>query len=835
MWSRTENSKMVYYFIYAKDYSGSTNRCSYYHTNGLKSLISFKDDVQQLKQKWKDAETKTVYLHWGKTCDEVDEDFAVSTYMRENGEQGDTVPSTIVEWIAQKLKQNDEIKLLYIITDGMVNNRNARISAEMNKNIDYDSVVFYAFNRNPAYIDLSVAASFFKKKSVVYCNGELKDSVDLSVEYDYDSINLNNFTAKLNELQSYIKLKFICSDRNSLSELSKLKKLRSRLFDELSTKNARADSDLNTRNREEFIEKFKASTWYHILNSDCGAQTSNDLKVFIEKNISKLINYINNESKSYSFDTLRFQTDYGACVQEEAITDDDLQFATDVKIEFPDILLDEEDGVPVVILTECNLLQMYIFKNHSQASFSRFKSLLECPLFLLGDTQSQLFQSIGYYYNLKAFKQLLDHHNFTEPRTRKPFCGGLVLTDSDRFDAYNDYIISATYFEGKKVHYNIGLFYYVLWSICSGKEWMDKNVAAQFLKYVKRRIETTTCKLGLSSLPLDPQMNTSLLTALWYCVDLSSDIFKNDKVNYAFERLRHYYGVAKHMIFILSQFNYDLHTEAIDMRLDILGNVMVLKRLQSVHDKSHYILKRIFKTVDRFITNELVKSQELYKLNYIKLNHKSYLPDNVTTAPVNLLDYVTFLNQPVQNLPGYDESGCDDDVQICKDTFRPYFVVDGKSFYAKVLASMKEVVPVTDGDSTVSIQYLPLDRYDCGKILSLYKLYTDCVADSLKFPTLQEYTDYVLMKNSIGPKVIVFPVGVHEHIKQVFNHYQSVIETISVDTFTATSKKHVGRVERIKTEGVATFDNDDEIVNFLLAEERQAKLINSTNRVQESV
>ncbi|ACH69370.1 P94 [Pseudalatia unipuncta granulovirus] len=811
---------MVYYFIYAKDFSGSTNRCSYYHKNGLQSLISFKNEVQLLKQKWRDADTKTVYLHWGKTCEEVDEDYAVATYMSEKGEQGDTVPFTIIEWITQKLNKMDEIKLLYIITDGMVSNRNTQISAEMNKNIDYDSVVFYAFNEYLNDIDLSVAASFFKKKSIVYCNGVLEDSVDLSVEYDYDALNINNFTNKLKDLQSYIKLKFICSDKNSLNELTKLKNLRRRLFDELSIKNARVDGDLNTRNKEEFLKKFKTSTWYIMLHSGGDQALGGDLKVFIDKNISTLINYITNESKSYSFNALKFQQNYGHYVQEEAITEEDIKFTADVKIEFPDILLDEDDGVPVVILTKLNLLENLIYTDQLNTSFSKFKSTMECPLFLLGN--NELSQSIGYYYNLNAFKQLLDHHNFTEPRTRKPFCGGLVLTDTDRFDAYNDYVISATYFDGKKVNYNSGLFYYVLWKLCSDKEWMDKNVLDQFLKYVKRRIETTTCKLSLSSLPMDPQMNTSLLTALWYCVDLSSEIFKNDKINFAYERLRQYHGIAKHMIFILSQFDYDLPMESIDTRLNIIGHVMALKRMHNVHEKSHFILSRIFKTVNGFITNKLEKPQDMYKLNYVNLYHKAVLPDSIINDKVNSLeDYVIFLNQPIKNLQNIPR---DDDVKICKDTFRPYFVVDGKAFYSKVLKTMKEVV-TTCKENNLCIAYVPLSRYNCNKILSLYKLYTDCVADNTRYPTLEDYTGYILKKKKFsGFKVVVFPFDIHQSIKDVYDQYQTVIANVDVDTFIKTSKLNVARIDRIKQEGVAKFNNDEEILKFIAAEEQDAKL-----------
>lgn len=89
-----------------------------------------------------------------------------------------------------------------------------------------------------------------------------------------------------------------------------------------------------------------------------------------------------------------------------------------------------------------------------------------------------------------------------------------------------------------------------------------------------RRISETKCNIGLSSLPLDPQERTTLLTALWYCVELSSGIFKNDPQHFKQERLREYYDVAPYMIEILTWFNYDLDLESIEKRRELLSYVM---------------------------------------------------------------------------------------------------------------------------------------------------------------------------------------------------------------------------------------------------------------------
>ncbi|GBP27678.1 Early 94 kDa protein [Eumeta japonica] len=422
-------------------------------------------------------------------------------------------------------------------------------------------------------IDLSVASSFLKNQCIIYRNYELLDETNIAEEYSYDGINVENFDTEKNNLKSYIKLKYINkmkSNTAALEEIDKLKKLRNRLFDDLFPVQ-KDKTNLNTRDKNEFLCQFMKTVWYRNLKTP-----SQDIKADIEKSISTLINYIVNDNKSYAFDALKLETKFKDEVTEEPIVD--VNFTDEQKIEFPDIILDDDKGIPVVILTELNLLDKIIFHTSktdevSPASFSKFNSAMECPLFLINDPD--ISESIGYFYTLDVYKQLLENTTKTEPRTRRPYHGGLVLVDTDEFDKYNDYILSATYFNFKKVNYNKGLFYYVLWKNCEKKEWMDKNVAEQFKKYTMRRISTTVCKIGLSSLPLDPPENTSLLTALWYCVELSSCIFKDDPQHFMYERLRMHYGVAYCMIEILKYFKYNLDLESIEKRRDLIRHILV--------------------------------------------------------------------------------------------------------------------------------------------------------------------------------------------------------------------------------------------------------------------
>ncbi|CAG9574279.1 unnamed protein product [Danaus chrysippus] len=825
---------MVNYFIYAKDFSASTDHIAHYHSNGLKTLEDFKKDVGRIKSELenteKDGESKIIYLHWGIRCEEVDEDTTRRTYIDKRGDHCGTCPHTIIDW----LKENNicggdhKIKLLYIVTDGQIDGRSVQNCFEKNEDMLYEVVVFHAFNERMHNIDLSVASSFFKSRCEVYKNYDLSDSTNISEEFDYNGINIDNFAVQKDKMKSYIKLKFLAKNKHNhlaLREVEKLKDLRARLFKELSSTEERID--LETKDKSVFLETFVKTEWYRNLFS-----SEHDIKVDIEKSITTLINYITSDVKSYSFDVLKFDSKFNKTVQEEEIIDVD--FATEQEIEFPDIILDDDRGIPVVILTKLDLLDKIIFhgkKNPYEiqpASFSKFKTAMECPLFLLND--KDISESIGYFYTLNVYKQLLANGktNLTEPRTRKPFHGGLVLTEIDAFDKYNDYIMSATYFNHKKVNFNVGLFYYVLWKNCENKEWMDRNVVDRFREYAMRRVSGTICRIGLSSLPLDPPNKTSLLTALWYSVELSSTLFKHDPQNFCHERLRMFYGVAHAMIEILKYFNYDLDLKAIEKRRELLSHVMILKKIPKRRDKIYYLLANIFKIVDGFMVSEIEKPQNLYKLNYLKPNHKEMLNDDVVQGAVHLNDYVHLLyyvDAPVS------EEDSSDTFDICPQTFRPYFAIDkNKSFYTELVHITKKVIIKNDHDmNQIQISFEPADALQFDRILSLYKLYINCVEDHKKYPSYDEYIDYILQKKKfIEDLVTIFPSNVLAGVKDVYSSYQKLAAEVDVDKFIEVSKKYVTRTDRVRAEDRVQFESEEKIREFITDEEQKVILKKNT-------
>lgn len=94
---------MVRYYIYAKDYSVSTDGVDFYHVNGLMTLEQFKNDVKRindnLTEPEKAEESRVIYLHWGHECTEENEKTIVDTYNERFSDGCNTLPETIIRWI----------------------------------------------------------------------------------------------------------------------------------------------------------------------------------------------------------------------------------------------------------------------------------------------------------------------------------------------------------------------------------------------------------------------------------------------------------------------------------------------------------------------------------------------------------------------------------------------------------------------------------------------------------------------------------------------------------------------------------------------------------------
>ncbi|CAB3245283.1 unnamed protein product [Arctia plantaginis] len=820
---------MVNYFIYATDDSMSTYGEEYFNRKGLETLEKFKEEVKALQSdaEGSNKDDSIVYLHWSHRCAKMEEDQVELRYREQDGEGKNTLPHTVLDWMDENLTENDTIQLLYVVTDGAVSPSNIR---PIDPNMKIDNVTFYAFNSNIHDIDMSVASMFIcnNKRYLVHCNEELVDDTDLSNPFDYDQITVETFHEKKEELKSYIKLQFLnksSSDRLALEEIKKLKSLQTRLCNELQDDKDEpvtpAKIDLNVKDKETFINLFKNTKF----NKTLTEPKKYDEKLRIASCINTLVNYINNDHKSFKFDNLKFNNKFIETGEEDVA---DVFYSNVEEIAFPDIILDNESGVPVILLTHYNLMDKILFKQGRKiperfekystscpsekararvtrlveaarltkmSHFSRLRKTVDCPLILLNDPDFK--DSIEYYYNLESFKGLIQHGVQTGPRTRRPFTGAIVPLEE--FDDYNDYILSCTYFASRRVPYNKGLLYYVVYKTCEKLKYIEPNVVEYLKGYVIKRIAKTKCFLGLSKMSIDdPLIRVDLTTALWYCAELSSILFKNDPKHFRKEKIRMYSHYSEYMKEILEWFQYDVDTKSVDLRADIFRNVNRLKRIGRREDKIRHILEQIFKKEDRIIVSEMVNPDNIYKLKYLQLDHNKVIDESLLSAEVDINKFAHFMD--------YVETTF---VPVCKQTMRPHFVTeDNKSYYEQVVTKSRRVV-IQDGKLT----WEPVEQLDFTRILSTNKLFISNIKQFSKYPTIGQFKCYVLKKKKyFRGKPVVFATNTMETIEKTHAAYKKT--RTSINKFNKISNSSVNKAVRIEKEN--PFDlTEEEIPDFI--------------------
>nr|CCQ19283.1 P94-like [Cotesia sesamiae Kitale bracovirus] len=348
---------MVDYFIYAKDCSDSINRDEDYHIDNFKTLERFKCNVESIKEQLIVQEParqlRIVYLNWSDVCWEVNEDnVGMKNYTSGDVTELSNVhlcerrdPGCLVRHLRKNyiFRENDRIKLLYIVTNGMVSRESIDECLELNKGVDYETVVFHAFNKDPEKIDLSVAAPFFKSSCIVYRNNELCDSTDISKEFDYDKINSDNFVVEMQQLKSYIKLKFINKfkrDADVWKEIEKLDGLRNRMLIELSENTPKCPffDRMEEKERRILMRTFDVNKFKNYI------AMAYVMKTDVEEYVAAMVDYIKSNEKSCSFDVLKFDSK----VEEKPIDDAD---STDDEESNSVVTVDEETGLEVLYLT----------------------------------------------------------------------------------------------------------------------------------------------------------------------------------------------------------------------------------------------------------------------------------------------------------------------------------------------------------------------------------------------------------------------------------------------------------------------------------------------------
>lgn len=84
------------------------------------------------------------------------------------------------------------------------------------------------------------------------------------------------------------------------------------------------------------------------------------------------------------------------------------------------------------------------------------------------------------------------------------------------------------YFDVKKVVFNVGFMYYLLYKYINDVEYIDDNVKDYFKCYVIYCINNMECMIGFSNLVMELLIKVKLFMVLWYVLEILMLFFKYD-------------------------------------------------------------------------------------------------------------------------------------------------------------------------------------------------------------------------------------------------------------------------------------------------------------------
>ena len=781
-------------WIYAHDYSGSTA-----------GIVNYFEKAKSYLQKFQIASRSSnnvYYLLWSEICQNVGLDALNRFYERLSG-NGGTEPGEISQWIIKNKLHKKNINL-WLITDGEIVEHSVLKCKSLNFRINFKSLVLVTIN--PVVIDNSVSFAFFNSNCVISMYEEIASTfkqIDLNtVNYDFSQIRYENFSQKLGELENYVISKYTVDfskllvnksvkeklELEVMAFVEQLKKKRLMLVKDCRRIEGKQAVKVNfelSNKSSLVIEKLKTMQFYQDLHRNNERPES-----YIVTKIDALISFIHNNKKgTFSFEELKksiHQQKFDQKVDRELEELPDVEFEElTTEVNFYDCLSLFESDSPIICFNKVNYIVDNVRKNNQF-----FIQMIDYPFVLIDNKEFLNKKSfICQTYDCETFKEYLnfgynDGFPVTDPLTRAELVGGIIPYEFA--DAWNDFSISSVLLNGKRVKQSFyDLIYFVLYRKLSQMQHIDRSVLKQLKEYAFYRIQKEESKLTFSSLPLEPQEVVPIPIALFYCAQLSSELFGENPVLFKNEKLRNFCFTSQHIIQILKHFKMDLNEDFIKKRSDLFVHLNKMKSM-TPDVRSTFIFSSIFRFSGGFLTNSLIAPENFYKINYL---------EESLNAPVNFKSKKVNLNSIKDKVMFYYTSDkLHPDVKICEKTGRPLYMVNGKPFYISLCKILKRL-EIKD-NSIVEYPFYTTADIDFQRLLSMSKIYIRYVTVNKKYPLFSGLKEFLLKYKSFNEtggvrKICLFPADISDYLKETLTMYEPIKEKILVADYIALTKESV--------------------------------------------
>lgn len=791
-------------YIYAHDHSGSTSKESYYFKRAYKYLQDFKRETRNLDN--------VHYLVWDSICKQRTLNEVEEIYESREG-CGNTMPHEISNWIIKENLHTQNINL-WLITDGEIHESSMLRCKSLNVRINFTNVILVTINEQK--IDNSISFAFFNNDCKITIFEEVQNLYKRicleTSSYDFDTITSQNFLEKYDELSNYVISKYTVDynklnvdyaaranlEKDLMGFIDGLKKKRAQLLQELGyqTKSTALTGESCKLQKKDIIAVIKDLTFYKDLFNVQKPQKN----LIIEK-IDSLISYIHNSKKnSLSFSELKEQ------LHKQKFESRDLEELEEIPstkflqelvpaVQFMDSFSLCESNSPIICFTKIPyILDLIRTDNQHFIHIQDFAfALIHNEKFMVEKQYvCQIYDSGNFKTYLQITNELTFNFPIRDPNTRSDLFGGIIPYSFA--DQWNDFSISNIFFNGRKVNKTFyAMIFYVIWTKLEKVESVERSVVSQLKDYALYRLYNGESKLTFSSLPMEPKNIVPIPIALWYCIQLSSELFGEHEVLFKNEKMRAHAFSASTIKKILMFYHMDIDENFINKRAKTFIELVQMKTMNTF-EKLKYVASSIFKTEDGFLLSVIDKPENIEKVRYIfdDLNSRVYFEN------VKQLDSIK------DRFKLYYATSSIADYTICEQTCRPYYRIDGEIFYEKMMKKRLDKLEIVDND----IQPSPITdarNIDFSYILSICKMYIEFVHKYEKYPNLEEIKKRLLDEKSVysvenQKKICLFPDNNLEIIQKIMTMYEPIKNKVLVSEFIERSIKSVSIVKREEME-----------------------------------
>lgn len=647
---------------------------------------------------------------------------------------------------------------LMIITDGEIFKKEIKDCAKLLRrlNVTYNSIEIHFF-KTSGEVNLSVAAPFTKStKFKVYFEGDLIQSGDTSrvIDFMYYADKPIRFLEDFDDLHGCIIMKNLGSV--NIQMRNAILNLQSKLFKHITKTNSK-DTDVSISEMLKNGNYDQALEVVTNIYAKADIQMQKEIVLCIQKMISAC-----DLSNQYSLDLLNPTRVKRARVIEPVNVSEIESYEVENVFECP---ISCDDDVPCLLLREgdpaFDILEM-----------KEKQSALTCPLFVLHNDKFKeaVIKRLDHVIGLKSVKEIVPG---VSPYSREPVKCAFVLGDHNCDKAVDTSLASLLF--GRKLAGQTVLWLYVLYRIVKEREYLASNedFMKSFEKYLIRRLTTTSSRITLSGLPIAPDVVSTLDVAAWYCI-VSPYVVGKNTVSEA-NRLRALSVVGVYLIDIVDMLGYPYNREETYEMLSLWKafSWMMKQERQKTNWRmkllSHYqgtvvLSNGAIIPIDGPVTNpvelprfELIEGQKPLTIN--QLYYLSTIVDissTVGNVPVDI-DLSRSQTLPdIKYLYDYDPAAeFPNTIEISPVTMRPY-ATDRKSG----LFWRKEADKISTSD----------------RRLSAFKRFTDCVIETKRFPSKDEFIEYIYRKEKMSEALPreTLPEVIIKIVDYIFKLYQGV-------------------------------------------------------------